>query len=70
MDNLVINNQTNDIQIVHVHGTYNFYDCANLDNEIDSVATETGTISSSQLLSIFCQATLQLLLVIADGKTM
>lgn len=53
MDNLVINNQTRDIQIVHVHGTYNFYDCANLDSEIDCVATQTGTISSSQLLSIF-----------------
>ncbi len=53
MDNLVINNQTKDIQIVHVHGTYNFYDCANLDSEIDCIASQTGTISSSQLLSIF-----------------
>lgn len=53
MDNLVINNQTKDIQIIHVHGTYNFYDCANLDSEIDNIASQTGTISSSQLLSIF-----------------
>ena len=53
MDNLVINNQTKEIQIIHVHGTYNFYDCANLDNEINCVATQTGTVSSSQLLSIF-----------------
>ena len=53
MDNLVVSNQTKDIQVIHVHGTFNFYDCANLEKEIDNVATQSGTISSAQLLSSF-----------------
>lgn len=53
MDNLVVSNQTKDIQVVHVHGTFAFYDCANLEKEIDSIASRSGTISSSQLLSTF-----------------
>lgn len=53
MDNLVISNQTKDIQIVHVHGTFNFYDCANLEKEIDCIASQTGAVSSAQLLSSF-----------------
>lgn len=53
MDNLVINPQTEDIQVIHVHGTYNFYDCANLENEIQLVANQSNTISSSRVLSSF-----------------
>lgn len=53
MDNLVVSNQTKDIQVVHVHGTYNFYDCANLEKEIDNVATQSDTISSARVLSSF-----------------
>lgn len=53
MDNLAVNNQTKDIQIVHVHGTYNFYDCANLKSEINNVASQSGIISSYRLLSSF-----------------
>ena len=53
MDNLVVSNQTKDIQVVHVHGTFNFYDCANLENEIDNIASQSGTISSARLLSSF-----------------
>ncbi|MBR3978641.1 MAG: SIR2 family protein [Oscillospiraceae bacterium] len=53
MDNLVVNNQTKDIQVIHVHGTFNFYDCANLEKEIDGVASQTGAVSSAQLLSSF-----------------
>lgn len=53
MDNLVINPQTEDIQVIHVHGTYNFYDCANLEEEIQSVANQRNTISSSRVLSNF-----------------
>lgn len=53
MDNLVINNHTKDIQIIHVHGTYNFYDCANLENEISGVASQSGVISSARVLSNF-----------------
>lgn len=53
MDNLVISPQNEDIQIVHVHGTYNFYDCANLEDEIQSVANQSNTISSSRVLANF-----------------
>lgn len=53
MDNLVISNQTKDIQIVHVHGTFAFYECANLEKEIDNVASQSSAISSAQLLSSF-----------------
>lgn len=53
MDNLVINPQNEGIQVIHVHGTYNFYDCANLENEIISVANQNNTISSSRVLSNF-----------------
>lgn len=53
MDNLVVSNQTKDIQVIHVHGTFNFYDCANLEKEIDNVASQTGAVSSAQLLSSF-----------------
>lgn len=49
MDNLAVNNQTKDIQIVHVHGTYNFYDCANLETEINNIATQSGMISIYQI---------------------
>ena len=53
MDNLAVNNQTKDIQIVHVHGTYNFYDCANLETEINNIATQSGIVSPYRLLSSF-----------------
>lgn len=53
MDNLVISNQIKDIQIIHVHGTFDFYDCANLEKEISDVASQKGVIASSQLLTSF-----------------
>ncbi len=53
MDNLVVSNQNKDIQIIHVHGTFDFYDCANLEKEIDDVASQKGVVASSQLLSSF-----------------
>lgn len=53
MDNLVISNQNSNVQIVHVHGTYNFYDSANLEDEIDNIASQTSVISSRRLLQSF-----------------
>ena len=53
MDNLVVSNQSKDIQIIHVHGTFDFYDCANLEKEIDDVASQKGVVGSSRLLSSF-----------------
>jgi len=45
-----VNVETRDVQIVHVHGTYWFYDCLNLRHEIGSAsrvsATEAFTTSS------------------------
>ena len=57
MDNLSITpyNQE-EVQIVHVHGTYRFYDCANLNSEILEVTNKNGTLSSTQLLRNFLQA--------------
>lgn len=55
MDNLVVTTHSSDIQIVHVHGTYNFYDCANLETEISNVSNQRGTISSTQVLTNFLQ---------------
>ena len=57
MDNLSITpyNQE-ELQIVHVHGTYRFYDCANLNSEILEVTNKNGTLSSTQLLRNFLQA--------------
>lgn len=53
MDNLVVSNQNKAIQIIHVHGTFAFYDCANLEKEINSIASQPGAISSAQVLSSF-----------------
>ncbi len=53
MDNLMISPSNTELQIVHVHGTYHFYDCANLDHEIRSVANSQGTPSPSQILASF-----------------
>lgn len=53
MDNLVINPYSKSIQIVHVHGTYHFYDCANIESEISGVAAQSGTISSSTVMKSF-----------------
>ena len=38
---------------MHVHWTYRFYDCANLENEITEVAGQSGTVSSAHLLDTF-----------------
>lgn len=54
-DNLVINVNSEEIQIVHVHGTYRFYDIANLSNEISDVSCQSEMVSSSQVLRTFLQ---------------
>ena len=48
--------ESNDVQIVHVHGTYWFYDCANLKEEVDRASYASGQDSftmSSLLDDIF-----------------
>lgn len=53
MDNLVITPYSKSVQIVHVHGTYHFYDCANIESEISGIASQSGTISSSTVMKNF-----------------
>lgn len=40
-----INPESKDVQIVHVHGSYWFYDCCNLADEIEDRASHVGTAS-------------------------
>lgn len=55
MDNLVVNVNNREIQIVHVHGTYRFYDSANLEKEISNISEQMGTMSAFQVLRNFLQ---------------
>lgn len=50
MDNMAINPVSKQIQILHVHGTYRFYDCCNLENEINRVSNEMGIRSTASVL--------------------
>lgn len=52
-DNLAINPSTSDIQIMHIHGTYQFYDCKNLDTEIVEVAKGQGIKSTARTIEEF-----------------
>ena len=55
-DNLGINDNYSNIQIAHVHGTYHFYDCANLKYEIDNISKQAGLQSPAQALQNFFRA--------------
>ena len=41
LDNIALNANSKTVQIMHVHGTYEFYDCCNLESEIAKIASET-----------------------------
>jgi tetratricopeptide (TPR) repeat protein len=41
--------ESTEVQIIHVHGTYRFYDCANLTTEIDGAAHGSDDTSSTML---------------------
>ena len=53
MDNMAISPTSTNIQIMHIHGTYQFYDCKNLDNEIEEVAKEQGIKSTARTIEEF-----------------
>ncbi|RJE46519.1 MULTISPECIES: SIR2 family protein [unclassified Dehalobacter] len=55
LDNLSIDVSSPDIQIAHVHGSYQFYDCANLDYEVSEVTGQNGLTSVAQALRSFLQ---------------
>jgi tetratricopeptide (TPR) repeat protein len=47
-----INPEQNDIQIIHVHGTYWFYDCCNLRDEIESRAKSSEQTNSTMAFKL------------------
>ncbi len=52
-DNMAIIPDSSEIQIMHVHGTYQFYDCKNLDKEILGVANQQGIKSTARTIEEF-----------------
>lgn len=53
LDNIALSRNSSDIQLMHVHGTYEFYDCCNLEQEIARVANETGIKSTAGTIEEF-----------------
>ena len=53
MDNIALNKNSSIVQIMHVHGTYEFYDCCNLENEITKVAHEQGIKTTAGTIEEF-----------------
>lgn len=53
LDNIALTRNSSNIQIMHVHGTYEFYDCCNLEHEITRVASETGIKSTAGTIEEF-----------------
>lgn len=53
LDNIALSRNSSDIQLMHVHGTYEFYDCCNLEQEITRVANETGIKSTAGTIEEF-----------------
>lgn len=53
LDNIALSRNSSDIQLMHVHGTYEFYDCCNLEQEITRVANETGIKSAAGTIEEF-----------------
>lgn len=53
MDNIALNKNSNIVQIMHVHGTYEFYDCCNLENEITKIAQEQGIKTTAGTIEEF-----------------
>jgi len=53
LDNIALSRNSSNVQIMHVHGTYEFYDCCNLEHEITRVASETGIRSTAGTIEEF-----------------
>jgi len=56
LDNIALSKNTNEIQIMHVHGTYQFYDCCNLKNEIIKIANGQGIKSTAGTIEEFLKS--------------
>lgn len=53
LDNVALTKNSQEIQIMHVHGTYQFYDCCNLSNEIAKIANGQGIKSTAGTIEEF-----------------
>lgn len=53
LDNIALTKNSEEIQIMHVHGTYQFYDCCNLENEIGRIAQGQGIKSTAGTIEEF-----------------
>ncbi len=53
LDNIALSRNSLDIQLMHVHGTYEFYDCCNLEQEITRIANESGIKSTAGTIEEF-----------------
>lgn len=53
LDNIALMTDTSQVQIVHVHGTYKFYDCCNLEREVLKVSQESGIKSTANAIDDF-----------------
>lgn len=53
MDNIALSWNSSEIQLMHVHGTYEFYDCCNLEHEIIKIANGTGIKSTAGTIEEF-----------------
>lgn len=55
-DNLALEVDSPTIQVAHLHGTYRFYDCANLESEIQEVTSSSDFTSAAFALRTFLLA--------------
>lgn len=53
LDNIALDKNSKSIQILHAHGTYEFYDCCNLENEIIKVAHQQGIKTTAGTIEEF-----------------
>lgn len=53
LDNIALSRNSEEIQLMHVHGTYEFYDCCNLENEISRIASGQGIKSTAGTIEEF-----------------
>lgn len=56
LDNIALNKNPRNLQIMHVHGTYEFYDCCNLENEITKIANGQGIKSTAGTIEEFLKS--------------
>lgn len=56
LDNIALNKNSKTLQIMHVHGTYEFYDCCNLENEITKIANGQGIKSTAGTIEEFLKS--------------